>query len=551
MFCYQCEQTSQGTGCTTMGICGKSPETTVLQDLMIYQLKGISQYAHLARQLGAENTEINYYTLKCLFVTLTNVNFDDAEHYEFIQLLGRLNDEARCVYEIACAEHNVIPLKLGGPATWTPSGDNSEIAAVANSISLLKRLQGGNEDIIGLQELLTYGIKGLAAYAHHAEVLGYRDPRICAFIHEAMSYLTKPDQNEEQLLALCLRAGETNLWVMQLLDEAHTETFGKPEPTTVRTTAVPGKCILVSGHDMKALYELLKQTDGKGINVYTHGELLPASSYPVLKKYSHLVGNIGSAWQNQVKEFDSFPGPIVMTTNCLKPPGAGYQNRLFTIDAVGFHGISKITNYDYTSVIETALASPGYAAMEDEHFIEIGYGHDTVLGVANIVVDAVKAGQIRHFFLVGGCDGAEYSRNYFTELAEEIPTDCVIMTLGCAKYRFNMQEFGRIGAIPRLLDLGQCNDSYSAIKIASALADAFGCGINDLPLSLILSWLEQKAVAVLLTLLYLGIKDIRLGPSLPAFVTPAVLAKLSTLYGLRGVTTPAKDLSEIFACSPA
>lgn len=545
MFCYQCEQTAQGTGCTTVGICGKSPEVTELQDLMIYQLKGISQYAHRARLLGAENGEINYYTLKCLFMTLTNVNFDEEEHYQLIDKLGQLNDEACCVYEIACAENAMVPSEPGGPSSWIPSQNRMEVAAFANSNSLLKRIQLGHPDITGLQELLTYGIKGLAAYAHHAEVLGYTDGRICAFIHEALNYLCQRRQTVDELLALCLRAGEINLIVMQLLDQAQTETFGHPQPTRVRTTPVNGKCILVSGHDMKALDELLKQTAGKGINVYTHGELLPACSYPHLKKYPHLVGNYGGAWQNQVKEFDAFPGAIVMTTNCLKPPASSYSERLFTVDAVGFKGIDKIAKYDFSAAIDIALTSIGFLEDEPAHTIEIGYGHHAVLRIADVVIDAVKKGDIRHFFLVGGCDGAEFNRNYYTELAEQIPQDCVIMTLGCAKYRFNMQEFGSIGPIPRLLDLGQCNDSYSAIRIASALADAFQCTINELPLSLVLSWLEQKAVAVLLTLLHLGIQDIRLGPNLPAFITPSILEKLSSAYGLKKISTPGNDLETI------
>lgn len=551
MFCYQCEQTAQGSGCTVMGICGKSPETTVLQDLMIYQIKGIAQYAHRAELMGARNKEIDYITLKSLFVTLTNVNFDEQEHYELIRGLGAICDKARAIYEVACAENGIIPSQLQGPASWRPSGSNLEIGNYANTVSLLRKMESGDKTIVGLQELLTYGIKGLAAYAHHAEVLGYTDERVCSFVYEAMDYLSKPEQKEQELLSLSLRAGETNYIVMELLDKAHTETFGHPVPTKARITTVEGKCILVSGHDLRALHELLKQTEGKGINVYTHGELLPALSYPALKKYPHLIGNYGGAWQNQVTEFDAFPGSILMTTNCLKPPASSYQDRLFTLDAVGFNGISKVVNYNFAAVIAAALQAEGYKETEPEKFIEIGYGRDAVLGVAGTVIDAVKSGAIRHFFLVGGCDGAEYSRNYFTDLAEQIPADCIIMTLGCAKFRFNKLEFGSIGGIPRLLDLGQCNDSYSAIRIARALAEAFECGINDLPLSLILSWLEQKAVAVLLTLLHLGVKNIRLGPTLPAFITPDVLAKLSQAYGLRAVGTPSADLKEILAVKTA
>lgn len=546
MFCYQCEQTAQGTGCTVMGICGKSPETTVLQDLMIYQLKGISQYAHRTRQLGEVDKQVDYTTLKSLFATLTNVNFDEAEHYEMIRHLGIIAEKSKSLYEAACAKAATQPKQFQGPASWRPAGSNQDIASFAQTVSLLKKLESGDKTIIGLQELLTYGIKGLAAYAHHADVLGYKDDRTCAFVYEALDYLTKPEQSEDQLLTLCLRAGEANYLVMELLDKAHTETFGHPEPTKVRITTVKGKCILVSGHDLRALNELLKQTAGKGINVYTHGELLPALAYPELKKYPHLIGNYGGAWQNQVAEFAAFPGSILMTTNCIKPPADSYRDRIFTLDAVGFSGLTKIgINYDFSHVIAAAMGNDGFLTTEPDQYIEIGYGHNAVLGVADAVINAVKQGDIRHFFLVGGCDGAEYSRNYYTDLAEQIPSDCVIMTLGCAKYRFNKEDFGTTGGIPRLLDLGQCNDSYSAIKIASALAQAFNCGINDLPLSLILSWLEQKAVAVLLTLLHLGVKNIRLGPSLPAFVTPEVLEKLTTVYGLRPITTPNRDLAEI------
>jgi hydroxylamine reductase len=548
MFCYQCEQTSQGTGCTTMGICGKTPETTVLQDLLVYQIKGISQYAHRARQLGKVDAAVNSATLKALFVTLTNVNFDSAEHLAFVNELGRIKDMAASLYTQACAIKGMTPIQCMGPSSWSPTSNVVETFKFAESISLLKKLEAGDQDIIGLQELLTYGIKGLAAYAHHAEVLGYTDDRISAFVHEAMNYLCQPEQNEDELLNYCLKAGEVNYLVMELLDKAHTDTYGHPEPTQVRTTPVEGKCILVSGHDMRCLYEILRQTEGKNINVYTHGELLPAHGYPAFKQFTHLVGNYGGAWQNQVVEFNKFPGAIVMTTNCLKPPSEEYRNRLFTVDAVGFNGITKIgTDYDFSKVIESCLNCDGFTATEEPHFITVGFARNAVLGAAEAVVGAIKKGRIKHFFLVGGCDGAEFARNYYTEFAEKIPSDCVILTLGCAKFRFNMEEFGDIDGIPRLLDLGQCNDAYSAIKIASALADAFECGVNDLPLSIVLSWLEQKAVAVLLTLLWLGIKDMRIGPSLPAFITPRVLDKLVKAYGLKPISTPAADMEAILA----
>lgn len=549
MFCYQCEQTSQGTGCTTMGICGKDPVTAALQDMMVQVVKGISQYAHRARLLGASDPEIDRVTLEALFMTLTNVNFDADEHVAYIAELAELLDRAKQFYENTCKKKGKPVELITGPAQCEPSADRLELMKQAYSLNIKERV--GDENIVGLQELLTYGVKGLAAYAHHALLIAYTDPRIVAFVHEAFDYISKPvsEQTIDDLVSYAMRAGEANLITMELLDKAHTETYGHPEPTAVRITPKAGKCIVVSGHDIKSLYELLKQTEGKGINVYTHGELLPALAYPELKKFKHLVGNYGGAWQNQVTEFANFPGAILMTTNCLKPPADTYKERLFTMDVVGFNGISKLYNYDYSAVIEAALKAPGYEQDAEEKTITIGFARNAVLGVADKVIDAVKAGQIRHFFLIGGCDGAEFSRNYYTDLAESVPSDCVILTLGCGKFRFNMEEFGKIGGIPRLLDLGQCNDAYSAVKIASALAEAFACGINDLPLSLVLSWFEQKAVAVLLTLLFLGVKNIRIGPNLPAFITPAVLNVLVESFGLTPVGTVEKDLNTMLRVS--
>ncbi|MBX9693679.1 MAG: hydroxylamine reductase, partial [Cyanobacteria bacterium] len=497
MFCYQCEQTSQGVGCTTMGICGKTPEVAVLQDVMVYITKGISQYANRARKLSSSNFEIDAKILEALFMTLTNVNFDCSEHFAYIRGMTETLVKSRDLYVQACLRSGRTPTELIGPAQWSCPDDDHEILAFGQSLSILSRLTV-NRDLAGLQELLTYGIKGLAAYAHHALLLGYTDDKIFDYVEEALDYLTSPEQTIQELLSLALKAGEINLRVMEILDQAHTETYGHPEPTQARTTPVAGKAILVSGHDLKSLHEVLKATSGSGINVYTHGELLPALAYPALKAYPHLVGNFGTAWQNQVTEFAEFPGAILMTTNCLKPPAESYKERLFTMDVVGFEGITKIENYDFQSLIETALASPGFLQDDEQKSITIGFGRNSVISVADKVIEAVKQGKIRHFFLIGGCDGAEYSRNYFTDMAESVPKDCVILTLGCGKYRFNMQEFEDIDGIPRLLDVGQCNDAYSAIKIASALAEAFSCSINELPLSLVISWFEQKAVAVLL-----------------------------------------------------
>jgi len=546
MFCYQCEQTSQGTGCNTMGVCGKTPETATLQDVMVYIVKGISQYATRARALGKSDSDIDKVTLEALFMTLTNVNFDHAEHVSYInERLYPAIEKARSIYNEACKEKGTTPEKLTGAAEWRGVKTAKELEEFGHAISILDRAKSTPADIVSLQELLTYGIKGLAAYAHHAQLLGYTDQAVYEFIYRAFDYLTTPDQAMDTLLALCLEAGKVNFIVMEMLDKAHTESFGHPVPTSVRITPIKGKAIVVSGHDLKSLHELLIQTEGKGINVYTHGELLPAHGYPEFKRFPHLVGNYGSAWQNQVKEFEAFPGAILMTTNCLKPPAESYIKRLFTMDVVGWHDVQKIKHYDFTPVIEAALAQPGFAADGENQTIMVGFGRNAVLGVAGTVVDHVKKGKIKHFYLIGGCDGAEFSRNYYSEFAESVPKDAVILTLGCGKYRFNFEEYGDIDGIPRLLDIGQCNDAYSAIKIASALAEAFECGINDLPLSMIISWFEQKAVAVLLTLLYLGVKNIRLGPNLPAFVTPNVLNVLVQNYGLMPNTTPQRDLEQI------
>lgn len=546
MYCYQCEQTSHAVACTTLGVCGKDPETAALQDVMVHLIKGISQYAAKARELGKVDAEINDKTLEALFMTLTNVNFDVDEHVAYIGELAQVLNKAKVLYTQACAENGQMPETFQGPAMWQPITDKAALLAFGETVSIPARQKDMDPDIASLQELLTYGVKGLAAYAHHARMLGYSADSIYSFVHQAMAYLTQPTQSINELLALSLKAGEVNLEVMALLDKAHTETLGHPVPTEVPITPIAGKAILISGHDMKCLLELLKQTEGKGINVYTHGEMLPAHGYPGLHKFKHLVGNYGGAWQNQQREFTEFPGAIVMTTNCLKPPEEAYKHRIFTMDVVGWDGIPKVQNYDFSAVIEAALAAPGFEKTEEpQKTILVGFGHNTVLGVADQVIDAVKQGKIKHFFLVGGCDGAEFSRNYFTMFAEDAPQDSVIMTLGCGKYRFNKMEFGNIGGIPRLLDIGQCNDAYSAIKIAVALSEAFGVEVNDLPLSLIISWFEQKAVAVLLTLLHLGIKNIHIGPNLPAFITPNVLKVLVDNYNLKPIQTPERDLREI------
>ncbi|NLC56041.1 MAG: hydroxylamine reductase [Armatimonadetes bacterium] len=550
MFCYQCEQTWRGTGCTRFGVCGKDPETAALQDLLVYGAQGLALYAHRARQLGIADREIDIFTLEALFTTVTNVNFDAERLAGMVGKLARLRDRARSLYEEAYRkQHGEVPAPLGGPAAWTPATTLEELVAQGEAVGITQGAQRHGADVNALVQLVLYGLKGMAAYADHAHILGYDDDSVFAFVHEALATLAGDKLTVPDLLALALKVGEMNLKVMALLDAANTDTYGHPVPTRVRVTPVKGKAILVSGHDLKDLALLLEQTQGKGINVYTHGEMLPAHGYPKLKQYPHLVGNYGSAWQNQEEEFAAFPGAILMTTNCIQAPAESYQDRLFTTGLVAWPGVRHVADKDFTPVIEAALAAEGFAEDAPAQEITVGFGHHTVLGVADTVIEAVKSGAIRHFFLIGGCDGARDERGYYTELAEKVPQDCVILTLACGKYRFNKLPFGEIGGLPRLLDLGQCNDAYSAIKIAQALADAFGVGVNDLPLSLVLSWYEQKAVAILLTLLHLGIRGIRLGPSLPAFLTPSILQALVENFGITPTTTADEDLSALLGAA--
>jgi hydroxylamine reductase len=543
MFCYQCEQTWAGRGCDKLGVCGKNATTATLQDLLVYAAKGVSQYAHRAAQLGARERDIDIFVIEALFTTGTNVNFDPARIQGMLQKAVTVREQARAMYENACRTAGRQPENPVGPAQWTPASTLSALLDQGAVAGIAARRAAQGDDLAGLQELLTYGLKGMAAYADHALALGKEDETVYAFLHEALDYVTRPDLTVDGLFAMNMRCGEVNLKVMEMLDSAHTGNYGNPVPTRVRTTPVKGKAILVSGHDLKELEELLKQTEGSGVNVYTHGEMLPAHGYPGLKKYPHLVGNYGTAWQNQAPEFDAFPGAILMTTNCIQRPLETYQARIFSTGLVAWPGVTHIRNRDFRPLIEAALAAPGFPMNLPERTILVGFGHATILGVADKVIDAVKAGQLRHFFLIGGCDGARPGRNYYTEFAEAVPADCVILTLACGKYRFNQLEFGDIGGIPRLLDCGQCNDAYSAIKVAGALAQAFGCGVNDLPLSLILSWYEQKAVCILLTLLSLGIRNIRLGPTLPAFVTPNVLKVLVEKFNIMPITTVEADLN--------
>jgi hydroxylamine reductase len=544
MYCYQCEQTVNGKGCTRAGVCGKQPDTSDLQDLLVCAAKGISQYASRARALGKTDEKVNLCTIQTLFTTITNVDFDNESLQKKLAQALESRKKARKLYEDAARAAGKPVEKLSGPAAFEFAGNLDGLLAQAKAVGIEARRAERGEETVALEDLVTYGLKGLAAYADHAAVLGRTDDAVFADVHNILTRLAE-GAGAEELVGLAFKTGATNIRAMELLDAANTGTYGHPEPTSVRVTPVKGKCVLVSGHDLKDLAGLLEQTAGKGINVYTHGEMLPCNAYPALKKHRHLVGNYGSAWQNQREEFEAFPGAILMTTNCIQKPKDSYKARIFTTGLVGWPGVTHVANGDFAPVIEAALAAPGFPADAPEKRITIGFGRNAVMNVAGAVIDAVKSGAVRHFFLIGGCDGAKPGRNYYTELAQKVPPDCVILTLACGKYRFNKLEFGSIGGIPRLLDIGQCNDAYSAVQIALALAKAFGTDVNGLPLSLILSWYEQKAVAILLSLLHLGVKNIRIGPSLPAFVTPTVLNTLVEKFGIRPIATPEADLKAI------
>ncbi|MFZ0240056.1 MAG: hydroxylamine reductase [Desulfobacterales bacterium] len=539
MFCFQCEQTAKGEGCTKVGVCGKQPEVAALQDLLMYAMKGLSQIAVEGRKVGVSDPEVNRFTSKAIFSTLTNVDFDPARFVELIHQTVKNREALKEKVRAAGGKTGFTE----GPAVFKPEGSLEALIAQGEKVGV-KSDPDVNPDILSLKELLVYGLKGVAAYADHAEILGQEDERVYAFMHEALAATLDTTLGVEELVGLVLKCGEVNLRAMELLDAGNTGTYGHPVPTPVPLGAKKGKAILVSGHDLKDLELLLQQTEGKGINVYTHGEMLPCHGYPGLKKYPHFYGHYGSAWQNQHKEFAQFPGAILMTTNCIQKPQDSYKDNIFTTGLVGWPGVTHVTK-DFTPVIERALKLPGFPEDVEGKSVLVGFGRNAVLGVADKVIEAVKSKAIRHFFLVGGCDGAKPGRSYFTEFVEKVPKDCVVLTLACGKFRFFDQDLGDIGGIPRLLDVGQCNDAYSAVQIAVALAKAFDIGVNDLPLSMILSWYEQKACAILLTLLYLGIKDIRLGPSLPAFVSPNVLDVLVKNFNIMPIKTPDEDLKAI------
>jgi hydroxylamine reductase len=541
MFCNQCEQTARGAGCDIQGVCGKSPEVALLQDLLIHQLKGIGYLAHKARALGVTDKKINRHTIEALFTTVTNVNFS-AERLKRLAREGEnIRSRAFELYASASAAKSLAinESELPAPARGTPGIDAPNIA---DEIGILAG--SDDADIRSLKLVLLYGIKGIAAYADHALILGENVDNIVAFLHEALAALCDASATQQSMTALVLACGTAAVSCMALLDKAHTGRFGRPRPVSVPTGLQGGPSIVVSGHDLADLEELLRQTEGRGVKVYTHGEMLPAHGYPGLAKHSHLAGHFGTAWQNQQKEFDGVPAAFLFTTNCIQKPRDSYKDNVFTCGLVAFPGVAHIENRDFEPVIRKALSLSGGKPQNGPALLT-GCGHDAVLSLADKVISLVKTGKIRRFFVIGGCDGAKPGRNYYTELAEAVPADCVIITLACGKFRFNGHDFGAIDGIPRLLDAGQCNDAHSVITVAKALASAFGCGLNDLPVSIILSWYEQKAVAVLLALLSLGLKGIRIGPSLPAFVTPNVLNVLVNAFDIKPITTAREDLAAI------
>ncbi len=540
MFCYQCEQTAKGKGCTSMGVCGKTPEVATLQDLLIYLLREVSQLSIEAKKIGVTDEKTDVFVCEALFATLTNTNFDPESIIEYIKKSSKIKNQL------------LNKLKESGKK-MDFKNKNINFELEQNKEGLIKqgKLVGINSDLTidpdlhSLQWLLTYGLKGLAAYTFHAYGLGKKDNKVFDFIYQGLAAPLDSSLSVNDYIGLVMKCGEVNIRAMELLDAGNTETYGHPIPTTVPLGVKKGKAILVSGHDLLDLAEILKLSAGKGINVYTHGEMLPTHAYPELKKYSHFYGHYGTAWQNQRREFKEFPGAILMTTNCIQKPVENYMNNIFSTGPVSWPGVTHVSKDEFSAVVNRALELPGFLSNTNGKNVTVGFGRDAVLGVAGKVIEVVKSGKIKKFLLVGGCDGAKPGRSYYTDFVEKAPKDTIILTLGCGKFRFFDKDLGTIEEIPRLLDIGQCNDAYSAVKIAQALADAFNIGINELPLSMVLSWYEQKAVAILLSLLHLGVKNIRLGPSLPAFITPNILNVLVEKFNIMPITTAEEDLKAI------
>jgi hydroxylamine reductase len=542
MFCYQCEQTAGGKGCTKIGVCGKTPEIAAMQDLLIYQLKGISVYAkELLNRNEKVDTSVASFVEDSLFMTLTNVNFDPKSHLNQLKKSQEIKESLR---EKVKSENITSP-----EALYNLSDSKESILEDAEKAGIMYD-ENLDPDIRSLRETIKYGLKGIAAYSHQARFIKYTSDEVNDFYFKALAALADDSLNLEDLIKLAMETGTMSVNIMEVLDTANNTTYSSPSPTKVNVNIKKGPFIVVSGHDLRDLEMLLEQTEGKGINIYTHGEMLPSHGYPELNKYPHLVGNFGSAWQNQQKEFDNIPGCILMTTNCLMRPKDSYIDRIFSTSVVGFDGIKHIEKdengyKDFSEIINKALELGGFTEDEEVKEILVGFGHKATLSHAETIINAVKDGKVKHFFLIGGCDGAKPGRNYYTEFAEKIPKDCIILTLACGKYRFNKLQFGEVAGLPRLLDVGQCNDAYSAVRIALALADAFNCTVNDLPLSIVLSWYEQKAVCDLLALLSLGVKGMYIGPSLPAFLTPNVLNFLVDNFDLKPIRTPDEDLKQI------
>ncbi|EQB06406.1 2-keto-3-deoxygluconate permease [Sphingobium quisquiliarum P25] len=542
MYCVQCEQSNKGGCAVKAGSCGKTAEVADMQDVLLRVMQGVSVYADRAARKGGRDAAVDAFTPHAWFTTLTNVNFDADRFAALIAEALAMRDRAKECALKAGADLNGLP----EPAAWNPGTTPSELAAAAPFAAIQRFMDRDGPSIVGLRNLILYGLKGTAAYSEHARVLGTEEDAVSAEFHRIAAFLASDPADADALIAEALAVGALNLKVMELLDAANTGRFGHPEVTMVRMSPVKGKALLVSGHDMGDLEAILEQTQGSGINVYTHGELLPANSYPGLKKYPHLAGNYGGAWQDQQKDFAAFPGAIIMTSNCLiNPEIKGYADRLFTAGPVGWNGVRHIENHDFRPAIECALSLPGFMEDAPERRIAAGFARNTVMGVADTLLGMIKAGDVKNLFLIGGCDGARPGRNYFHDLAVAAPKDSLLLTLGCGKFRFNQEELGDINGIPRVLDMGQCNDAYSAIQVAIAVAGALGCGINDLPLHYAISWFEQKATAVLLTMLHLGIKRIHLGPTLPQFLTPEVLAVLVEKFDIRPTGDVQEDLSRM------
>ncbi|MBU6268063.1 MAG: hydroxylamine reductase [Sphingomonadales bacterium] len=542
MYCVQCEQSNKGGCAVKVGSCGKTADVADMQDVLLRVMQGVSAYADRAAKAGARDAEVDAFTPHAWFTTLTNVNFDASRFTALIGQALAMRDKAKACAAAAGADLSNLP----EPATWNPGTTASELAAAAPFAAIQRFMDRDGPSVVGLRNLVLYGLKGTAAYSEHARVLGTEEAAVSAEFHRIAAFLAADPTSVDDLVRESLAIGALNLKVMELLDAANTGRFGHPEITHVRMSPKAGKCLLVSGHDMGDLEAILKQTEGKGVNVYTHGELLPANAYPGLKKYAHLAGNYGGAWQDQQKDFDAFPGAIVMTSNCLiNPEIKGYANRLFTAGPVGWAGIPHLTNHDFGPAIECALAQPGFAADAPEETIPAGFARNTVMSVADTLLGMIKAGDVKNLFLIGGCDGARPGRNYFHDLAMATPQDSLILTLGCGKFRFNREDLGAINGVPRVLDVGQCNDAYSAIQVAVAVAGALGCGVNDLPLHYAISWFEQKATAVLLTMLHLGLKRIHLGPTLPQFLTPEVLGVLVENFDIRPTGDAQEDLARM------